>query len=131
MSNEPISMALQTQTWACFQSNWIRRFSLLYPLEIASARCWRVSHYYRIEQDPIKMSMDSVTNIFNQFSLNKRTVTPSKLVFLRASRKIFSQSFTRYSNLLIKCSFRLATYWIANAAAQIPSYVCRSFFIAC
>lgn len=52
-----------------------------------------------------------------------RTVTPSKLVFFNASRKMFSQSLTRYSNLSRNCSFRLATYCIANAAAQIPSYV--------
>lgn len=49
------------------------------------------------------------------------TVTPSKLVFFNASRNMFSQSLTRYSKWRRNCSFRFATYWMASAAAQMPS----------
>jgi len=59
---------------------------------------------------------------------SKLTVTPSKLVFLRASRKSFSHNTSLYRKsdivwLRWKCRILRATCFTANATVQIPSYV--------
>lgn len=56
------------------------------------------------------------------------TVTPSKLVFLRASRKSFSHNASLYRKsdivwLRWKCRILRATCFTASATVQIPSYV--------
>lgn len=56
------------------------------------------------------------------------TVTPSKLVFLRASRKSFSHNTSLYRKsdivwLRWKCRILRATCFTARATVQIPSYV--------
>lgn len=58
----------------------------------------------------------------------KLTVTPSKLVFLRASRKSFSHNTSLYRKsdivwLRWKCRILRATCFTASATVQMPSYV--------